>query len=469
MTSFARMLPDRSVQAHSTLSRHETRSGAAWLACAAPQEVDDFLGGLSDNALAALPWLFEFWALPHQLPPEGDWKTWVIMGGRGAGKTRAGSEWVRAQVEGPTPDAPGRAQRVALVSETFDQARDVMVFGESGILACSPPDRRPVWEAGRRRLVWPNGATAQLYSAHEPEALRGPQFDAAWVDELAKWKKAEETWDMLQFALRLGQHPQQVVTTTPKNVAVLKRILGNASTVTTHAPTEANRAYLAESFLAEVEARYAGTRLGRQELEGLLLEDVEGALWTTSMLERCRVEAAPRLSRIVVAVDPAVSSGAASDECGIVVAGVVSEGPVTEWRAYVLEDASVRGGPLDWARAAVAAMQRHGAERLVAEVNQGGDLVESVIRQVDPLVPFRALRAGRGKGLRAEPVAALYEQGRVHHLRGLGALEEQMCRMSVAGYDGRGSPDRLDALVWAIHELVIEPAASWRRPSVRGL
>ncbi len=469
MTSFARMLPDRSVQAHSTLSRHETRSGAAWLACAAPQEVDDFLGGLSDNALAALPWLFEFWALPHQLPPEGDWKTWVIMGGRGAGKTRAGSEWVRAQVEGPTPEAPGRAQRVALVSETFDQARDVMVFGESGILACSPPDRRPVWEAGRRRLVWPNGATAQLYSAHEPEALRGPQFDAAWVDELAKWKKAEETWDMLQFALRLGQHPQQVVTTTPKNVAVLKRILGNASTVTTHAPTEANRAYLAESFLAEVEARYAGTRLGRQELEGLLLEDVEGALWTTSMLERCRVEAAPRLSRIVVAVDPAVSSGAASDECGIVVAGVVSEGPVTEWRAYVLEDASVRGGPLDWARAAVAAMQRHGAERLVAEVNQGGDLVESVIRQVDPLVPFRALRAGRGKGLRAEPVAALYEQGRVHHLRGLGALEDQMCRMSVAGYDGRGSPDRLDALVWAIHELVIEPAASWRRPAVRGL
>jgi len=445
------------------------KSGAAWLASAEPEEVDEFLGGLSDNALAALPWLFEFWALPHQLPPEGDWKTWVIMGGRGAGKTRAGSEWVRAQVEGPTPDAPGRAQRVALVSETFDQARDVMVFGESGILACSPPDRRPVWEAGRRQLVWPNGATAQVYSAHEPEALRGPQFDAAWVDELAKWKKAEETWDMLQFALRLGEHPQQVVTTTPKNVAVLKRILGNASTVTTHAPTEANRAYLAESFLAEVEARYAGTRLGRQELEGLLLEDVEGALWTTGMVERCRVETAPQLSRIVVAVDPAVTSGAASDECGIVVAGVVSAGPITDWRVYVLEDASVRGGPVDWARAAIAAMQRHGAERLVAEVNQGGDLVESVIRQVDPLVPFRALRAGRGKGLRAEPVAALYEQGRVHHLRGLGALEDQMCRMTVAGYDGKGSPDRLDALVWAIHELVIEPGAAWRRPAVRGL
>lgn len=445
------------------------KSGAAWLACAAPDEVDGFLSGLSDNALAALPWLFEFWALPHQLPPEGDWKSWVIMGGRGAGKTRAGSEWVRARVEGATPDAPGRARRVALVAETFDQGREVMVFGDSGILACSPPDRRPVWEAGRRRLVWANGAVAQVFSAHEPEALRGPQFDAAWVDELAKWKKAEETWDMLQFALRLGEHPQQVVTTTPRNVGVLKAILRNPSTVTTHAPTDANRAYLAESFLAEVEARYAGTRLGRQELEGVLLEDVEGALWTTAALEGCRVEAPPALDRVVVAVDPSVTAGKASDECGIVVAGVVQRGEPQDWRAFVLEDATIRGGPSDWARAALAAMERHGAERLVAEVNQGGDLVESVIRQIDPLVPFRALRAGRGKGLRAEPVAALYEQGRVRHLRGLGALEDQMCRMTVAGYQGRGSPDRLDALVWAIHELMIEPAAHWRRPRMRVL
>ena len=445
------------------------KSGAAWLACAAPDEVDAFLAGLSDNALASLPWLFEFWALPHQLPPEGDWKSWVIMGGRGAGKTRAGSEWVRARVEGATPDAPGRARRVALVAETFDQGREVMVFGDSGILACSPPDRRPVWEAGRRRLVWANGAVAQVFSAHEPEALRGPQFDAAWVDELAKWKKAEETWDMLQFALRLGEHPQQVVTTTPRNVGVLKAILRNASTVTTHASTDANRAYLAESFLAEVEARYAGTRLGRQELEGVLLEDVEGALWTTAALEGCRVEAPPALDRVVVAVDPSVTAGKASDECGIVVAGVVQRGEPQDWRAFVLEDATIRGGPSDWARAALAAMERYGAERLVAEVNQGGDLVESVIRQIDPLVPFRALRAGRGKGLRAEPVAALYEQGRVRHLRGLGALEDQMCRMTVAGYQGRGSPDRLDALVWAIHELMIEPASRFRRPRLRGL
>ncbi|MFV0300568.1 MAG: terminase large subunit domain-containing protein, partial [Paracoccus sp. (in: a-proteobacteria)] len=294
------------------MTPQETRSGAAWLACAEPAEVDAFLEGLSENALLSLPWLFEFWALPHQLPPEGDWKSWVIMGGRGAGKTRAGSEWVRRMVEGPTAAAPGRCHRVALVGETFDQVREVMVFGESGILACSPPDRRPVWEAGRRRLVWANGATATVYSAHEPEALRGPQFDAAWVDELAKWKKAEDVWDMLQFALRLGEHPQQVVTTTPRNVGVLKRILGNASTVTTHAPTDANRAYLAESFLAEVEARYGGTRMGRQELEGVLLEDVEGALWTTPMVEAARVDRLPKLDRVVVALDPTVTSGAAS-------------------------------------------------------------------------------------------------------------------------------------------------------------
>ncbi|SOC07652.1 phage terminase large subunit-like protein [Rhodobacter maris] len=429
------------------------------------------MSGLSEGALLALPWLFEFWALPHQLPPLGDWKSWVILGGRGAGKTRAGAEWVRAVVEGATPEAPGQARRIALLGETYDQVREVMVFGESGILASSPPDRRPVWEATRRCLVWPNGATAQAFSAQEPEALRGPQFDAAWADELAKWRRAEEAWDMLQFALRLGDHPQQVITTTPRNVGALKAILNNPSTVVTHAPTEANRAYLAQSFLEEVTARYGGTRLGRQELEGVLLEDVEGALWTTAALEAARIDVLPPLDRIVVALDPAVTAGAGSDACGIVVAGAVTRGPVQDWRAYVLEDATLRGRPTDWARAGVAAMERWGAERLVAEVNQGGDLIESVIRQIDPLIPFRALRAARGKSLRAEPVAALYEQGRVRHLRAarLGALEDQMCRMTVAGYRGPGSPDRLDALVWAMTELMIAPAAQWRRPQVRGL
>lgn len=431
------------------------KSGAAWLCSATPEVIDDFLGGLSADALLALPWIFEFWALPHQLPPEGAWKTWVVMGGRGAGKTRAGAEWVRAQVEGARPLDKGRASRVALVAETIDQAREVMVFGDSGILACSPPDRKPEWQAGRRQLVWPNGAVAQVFSAHEPDALRGPQFDAAWVDELAKWKKGQEAWDQLQFALRLGRDPQQIVTTTPQNVPVLKSILKHPTTVASHAPTDANRAYLAKSFLDEVQSRYGGTRLGRQELEGLLIEDVEGALWTSAMLDACRDETPLTLSRIVVAVDPPMTGGAESDECGIVVVGVQAEGPPAQWRAVVLEDASLRGSPTEWARAAVAAVQRHGADRIVAEVNQGGDLVEQMIRQQDQFVPFKAVHASRGKVTRAEPVAALYEQGRVRHHRGLAVLEDQMCLMSRAGYRGKGSPDRVDALVWALSETML--------------
>ncbi len=404
------------------------------------------------------------------MPPEGDWRTWVIMGGRGAGKTRAGAEWVRVQVEGSLPRDPGVMKRIALVGETIEQVREVMVFGESGILACSPPDRRPEWQATRKRLVWPNGATAQVFSAHEPEALRGPQFDGAWVDELAKWKKGQETWDMLQFCLRLGDQPRAVVTTTPRNVGVLKTILANSSTVTTHAPTEANRAYLAASFLEEVRGRYAGTRLGRQELDGVLLEDAEGALWSSAALERARVEDVPECSRIVVAVDPPVTGHSGSDECGILVVGAVTEGPPTGWKAYVLEDATVSSAsPQGWASAALEAMARHGADRLVAEVNQGGDLVESVIRQIDPMVSYRAVRASKGKSARAEPVAALYEQGRVKHVRGLAALEDQMCAMTSRGFEGKGSPDRVDALVWALFELMIEPAAKYVRPRVRTL
>jgi len=446
------------------------RSGAGWLASATQDQVDEFLAGLSENALLALPWMFDFWALPHQLPPEGAWKTWVIMGGRGAGKTRAGAEWVRAQVEGSGPLDPGAARRVALVGETVDQVREVMVFGDSGILACSPPDRRPEWQASRKQLVWPNGAVAQVFSAHSPDSLRGPQFDAAWVDELAKWKKGQETWDQLQFALRLGDNPRQVVTTTPQNVAVLKAILKNPSTVKTHAPTEANRAYLAASFLEEVQARFAGSSLGKQELEGLLLEDIEGALWRQSGFDALRLAVVPHLSRIVVAVDPPVTGHKGSDECGIVVVGAFTDGPPQDWRAVVLEDASVTGAsPDEWARAAIAAMDRHKADRLVAEVNQGGDLVERMIRQIDPLVPYRAVRATRGKVVRAEPVSALYEQGRVSHLRGLDKLEAQMCLMTQMGYQGKGSPDRVDALVWALTDLVVEPSETHRRPQVRGL
>lgn len=405
--------------------------------------------------------------MPHQLPPDGAWRAWVILGGRGAGKTRAGAEWVRSQVEGARPTDKGKARRIALVGETYDQVRDVMVFGDSGVMACSPPDRRPDWKATERKLVWPNGAEAQAFSAFDPEGLRGPQFDGAWVDELAKWRKGEDAWDMLQFALRLGTDPRVCVTTTPRNAPVLKRLLDAPSTIVTHAATEANRANLAASFLEEVRTRYAGTRLGRQELDGVLLSDAEGALWTGATLEAAQVRAAPELTRIVVALDPSVGGG---DACGIVVAGAVMDGPPIQWRAYVLEDCTLAGvSPTGWARAALDAADRHDADRLVAEVNQGGKLVEDVLRGLDPLVSLRCVHATRGKVARAEPVAALYEQGRVAHVPGLGALEEQMAQITTRGYLGKGSPDRVDALVWALHELMIEPAAKWRRPRLRSL
>jgi len=425
---------------------------------------------LDDASLAALPYLFEFWAMPHQVPPQGAWRSWVILGGRGAGKTRAGAEWVRHNVEGVTPKAQGAKRRIGLIAETYEQAREIMVFGESGILAVSPPDRRPAWIAGRRMLEWPNGATAQLFSAQDPEALRGPQFDAVWVDEFAKWRKAEDTWDMIQFGLRLGDKPQACVTTTPRNTPALRALLGRQTTVKTHAPTQANRANLADDFISEIEARYAGTRLGRQELDGELLTDVSGALWSYAQLSVAQVDVAPKMDRIVVAVDPPITGRAGSDDCGIVICGVTMQGPPQDWQVTVLEDATMSAAsPNAWAKAAIAALDRHSADRLVAEVNQGGDMVETILRQEAPLVPFRAVHATKGKVLRAEPVAALYEQGRVRHLRGLSALEDQMCQMTTGGFVGRGSPDRVDALVWAIHDLMIAPAKNWRAPRMRTL
>ncbi|MHA3980357.1 DNA-packaging protein [Halovulum sp. GXIMD14794] len=431
------------------------------LGSASASEVEDFLDSLSDNAVAALPYLFEHWAhVNHQLPPEGDWTTWVVLGGRGAGKTRTGAEWVRAQVEGPTPDAPGKARRVALVGQTYDQVRDVMIQGDSGILACSPPDRRPEWLASKRKLVWPNGAEAQGFSAADPEALRGPQFDAAWCDELAKWKKAEETWDMLQFCLRLGDDPRQVVTTTPRNTQILRDLLEEPTTVRTAAPTDANRAWLAASFLEKITAKYRGSRLGRQELDGELLKDTEGAFWTLDMLDDGRVREVPPLDRIVLAIDPNVTKGKNSDACGIVVAGAVTQDEPGDWKVYVLDDASIRGaGPSEWAKCALSVAENWNVDRVVAEVNQGGDLVETVLRGIDPNVSYSKLRAKNGKSVRAEPVAALYEQGRVHHVGGFPELEDQMTQMTRTGYKGQGSPDRLDALVWAVWELVINQMA----------
>ncbi|MEM6385764.1 MAG: terminase family protein [Pseudomonadota bacterium] len=443
--------------------------GARLIASATPSEQEEFLRNLSSEEIRGLKYLFEFWAMPHQLPPDGAWKTWVILGGRGAGKTRAGSEWVRSQVEGSGPEDTGVAKRVALVGETYDQARDVMVHGESGILACTPEDRRPKWIADRRKLIWPNGAEAKVFSANDYEALRGPQFDAAWVDELAKWPRAEEAWDMLQFALRLGENPQQVITTTPRDIPILKRVLASETTVVTQAATRENEANLAASFLEEVEGQFGGTQLGRQELEGVVVEELEGALWTRAMLMAAGDAKAIEPDRIVVAVDPPVSSKVSSDACGIVVAGVKMDETKGDWRGVVLEDASLdRATPLEWATRAVEMYQKYDADRIVAEVNQGGDLVEEMVRQVERTVSYRAVHARRGKVIRAEPVAALYEQQRVAHRRGLGELEAQMLLMQRSGFAGRGSPDRVDALVWALTDLMIKPAPEGR-PQIRGL
>lgn len=408
-----------------------------------------------------MPYLFELWAGRHQLPPLGDWQTWVCMGGRGAGKTRAGAEWVRWQVEGPRPMDPGRCRRVALVGETYEQARDVMVFGESGILACSPPDRRPEWQAARRRLVWPNGAEARVFSASDPEAMRGPQFDAAWCDELAKWRKGRDAFDMLRFALRLGDDPRCVVTTTPRPVPVLRELLARPSTKVTRAPTEANAAFLARSFLREVRARYAGTRLGRQELDGELIETVDGSLWPVELIEGARCHEVPEMERVVVAVDPSATSKHGSDACGIVVCGVA------EGVGYVLEDATVgRASPGVWARRVVEVARKWSADRVVAEANQGGEMIEALLRGEDRTVPYRSVHASRAKSSRAEPVAALYERGMVRHVGCFGALEAQMGLMTVRGYEGQGSPDRVDALVWALGELMIRPGG---RPGIRTL
>ena len=366
-----------------------------------------------------------------------------MLGGRGAGKTRAGAEWVRTQVEGT------QAGRIALIGETYADAREVMVDGPSGLLVISSASMKPKYEASRRRLLWPNGAVAQVFSATEPESLRGPQFDAAWADELAKWRYAEAAWDMLQFGLRLGERPRQVVTTTPRPVPLVKRLLKDGATAVTKASTYANRANLADAFFRSVITRYEGTRLGRQELDAELIDDNPHALWNRALLEENRVAALPELTRVVVAVDPPVTSGPSADECGIVVAGRDGRG-----HGYVLDDRSLpRVSPLAWANRTAKAYRDHGADRIVAESNQGGDMVSTVIRQVMPDAPVKLVRASRGKFTRAEPVAALYEQGRVHHVGHFAKLEDQLCDY-VPG-EARKSPDRMDALVWALTELML--------------
>ncbi len=382
-----------------------------------------------------------------------------MLGGRGAGKTRTGAEWVRSLVEGATPLGPGSASRLALVAQDHGEARSVMVEGPSGVLALSPRDWRPEWRKTARELHWPNGAKATMFSAEDPEALRGPQHDAAWLDEFAKYAYAQQTWDMLQFGLRLGTRPRQVVTTTPRSTAALKRLMADKNTAITRARTWDNKANLADTFFRAIVARYEGTHLGRQELDGELIDEIAGALWSRAMIEHARVNQTPMLTRIVVGVDPPVTSGPHADECGLVVAGVDRNS-----KAYVLADRTIQGlGPAAWAARAVKLLHEFEADRLVAEVNQGGELVRSVLEQIDPNVPLRMVRASRGKILRAEPIAALYERGRVAHVGVHAELEDQMC--SFTGATRGASPDRLDALVWALTELMLTGEAG--EPRIR--
>jgi len=330
----------------------------------------------------------------------------------------------------------------------------VMVKGESGLMRIHPPEDRPVLRD--RHLIWPNGVEATVLSATNPEGFRGPQFAAAWSDEVGKWPKAEEAWDMLQFTLRLGNRPRQLATTTPRPTKLMRRLLDDAQSVVTRMTTAENR-WLAKAFLDAVVARYRGSVLGRQELDGELIEDLPGALWQRGVFRRFEGGA---VERIVVAVDPAVTGNAGSDACGIVVAGRVGEG------AVVLEDCTIKPNHvLDWAHRAVAAFHAHGADAIVVETNQGGDLVTNLIGQVDRDVPVRPVRASRGKWTRAEPVAALYGRGLVSHVDGLTALEDEMCAFGLDGLSNGHSPDRVDALVWAVTDLLLGAAG----PRIRSL
>ena len=391
------------------------------------------------------------WARDDQWRFSDDWRTWLVLGGRGAGKTRLGAEWVRGIATGRPPFASRPSRRIALVGETFSAVREVMIEGESGLLAVHPRGERPAWQPSRQRLEWPNGAVAQAFSAEDPEALRGPQFTDAWLDEAGKWRQAEATYDMLQFALRLGERPRQMVTTTPRATPLLRRLIAEAGTLVTKAPTALNRDFLAPGFLAGLTERYGGTRLGRQELEAELIADRPDALWRREAIEAGRVVRPPEITRTVVAVDPPASSGAGADACGIVAVGKGVDG-----LAYVLADATAAGlRPGEWAGRAATLYRRLGADRLVAEVNQGGEMVAAVFAEVASDVPVSPVRATRGKWLRAEPVAALYEQGRVRHVGAFAELEDELCDFGPDGLSSGRSPDRVDALVWAVTALML--------------
>lgn len=421
------------------------------------EDLEALLLKLGPAKAEELAYTWPFWARPQQMAPTGDWNTWFINAGRGFGKTRAGVEWVRGLVK-------KGYKRIAAIAATNSDIERVMINGESGFLSrCWEGDKtdkgvpmgKPVWSPTKRLLTWENGAYVQFFSAEEPERLRGPQFEAAWCDELAAWNKDRDTWDMLQFCLRLGKHPQVCVTTTPKPTKLVRDIMKNPNTVVTYGSTFDNSANLAATYLQSVKDMYDGTRLGRQELYAEVLDEASGALWTRELLSKCEVEVddplafSETLARVVVSVDPAVSSNAESDMTGIVVAGMDINGV-----CYILHDATERYTPEGWAAKAIELYHLYGADRIVAERNQGGEMVRYTFKTIDETIPIKLVHASRGKFARAEPVSSLYERGRVKHVRGLDLLEDQMVQWEPLG--SIGSPDRLDAMVWAVTELALK-------------
>ncbi len=397
-------------------------------------------------------WRSELNARPNQIAPDGNWTTWLILAGRGFGKTRTGAEWIRERVES------GLSKRIALIGKTPADVRDVMIEGESGLLNISPPYNMPTYEPSKRRLTWDNGAIAQTFSSYEPDQLRGSQFDTAWADEMASWEYPEETWDNLMFALRLGEKPQVCVTTTPRPLQLLINLRDAKTTVLTKGTSYDNRENLNQQFFDSILSKYKNTRLGMQEIYAEILEESDNAMWKREWLDEGRLEVGPGdLERVVVAIDPAVTSKKTSDETGIIVAGKDSEG-----KFYVLNDSSARYTPSAWSEKAIMLYNQYECDKIIAEVNNGGQLVEHTLRTQSENVPYKSVHASRGKRTRAEPIASLYEQGKVHHVGNLERLENQLCNWEANS--GDPSPDRLDALVWALSEL-----SGSGNPSIRWL
>lgn len=418
-----------------------------------PRALEQFLEQLSPQEADQLIWDWPVWCRKNQYPPKGKWKTWLMLGGRGAGKTRTGSEWVRMLVFGGQRSHMSIGGRIALIGETVADVRDVMVEGESGLLSVHPKHQRPQWLSSQRKLIWPNGVIGNVFSAHDPDSLRGHQFGAAWCDEMCKWRYMQKAWDMLQFTLRLGDRPRQLITTTPKPSKLLAKLAKHATTVVYTTKTADNAHNLATGFYQHMVDSYQGTRLGRQELDGEILTERENSLWNRRQFEEIRIDETDlrlqKLQRVVIAVDPPATSTARSAACGIIAAANDVTGQL-----YVLEDATThKAPPALWAKTIVELFHRHAADLVIAESNQGGEMVESVMHSIDPDLPVRRVYAARNKWSRAEPVSLLYEKGRVLHAGKFPELEDQMCNFGPDGLAEGYSPDRLDALVWALGEL----------------